>query len=260
MTTPVITTIDFGGPRDAPLLLLGPSLGTSVTALWSTAAHLLTARHRVVGFDLPGHGRSPAPTAAFTIADVAYAVHEAAVTYGSDRYHYAGVSAGGAVGLELLLRHGDSISSATLICTAAKIRTTAAWLERAQLVRSKGTAVMLASATSTWFADGFTDRDPDTAAALLTSLHDTTSEGYAAICEALAQFDVRQSLEAITNDVTAISGSHDIATPPSSLRYLAEHIPRCRYLELADAAHLAPAEQPALIADELLAITHRSPL
>lgn len=260
MTVPAIRTVDFGGPHDAPLLVVGPSLGTSVTALWSATAQRLTTHHRVIGFDLPGHGCSPPPTSRFTVSDLATAVHDIATHHGCDRYHYAGVSAGGAVGLQLLFQHGDSIATAALICTGAKIRSNEAWLERARAVRRSGTAVMLGPAVTTWFADNFTDRDPVTAEELLQSLRDTDAEGYAATCEALAQFDVRHRLGCITNDVTAIAGSQDVATPPRSLLFLAERIPRCRYLELAETAHLAPAEQPDLIADELLTSTQRSPI
>ena len=258
MTLPILDTVDFGGQTNTPLLIVGPSLGTSVTALWSVAARQLSAHHRVVGFDLPGHGHSPVPTADFTIGDLADAVHRIAANHGATRYHYAGVSAGGAVGLELLLQHSDSLVNTTLICTGAKIRTTAAWLERAQSVRANSTAVMLEAATSTWFAEGFTDRDPDTATALLTSLRETDAEGYAGVCNALAYFDVRDRLQEITGDVTVIAGNQDIATPPSSLMFLAERIPGARYLELAETGHLAPAEHPDLIAKELLTNTQRS--
>ncbi|MFF3144489.1 4-carboxymuconolactone decarboxylase, partial [Streptomyces sp. NPDC057927] len=45
------------GPETAPPLLLGPSLGTS-HALWDKVAPELSATHRVVRWDLPGHGGS----------------------------------------------------------------------------------------------------------------------------------------------------------------------------------------------------------
>lgn len=260
MSVPVVSTVDFGGPREAPLLVCGPSLGTSVSALWSAAAQRLARHHRVIGFDLPGHGSSPAPSSTFSVADVADAVHAAATAHGVRRYHFAGVSAGGAVGLELLLQHSDSLITSALICTGAKLRTTGAWLERAKSVRHGGTALMLGSAAATWFAEGFTDRDPDTATALLASLRDTDAAGYAAVCEALAYFDVRDRLHSIVGDVTVIAGSKDVATPPRSVMVLAERIPGARYLELAETAHLAPAEQPDLIAEELLNSTQRSPL
>lgn len=260
MTVPALGTVDFGGPHDAPLIVCGPSLGTSVSALWSTTAVRLTRHYRVIGYDLPGHGSSPAPTSPFTISDIAAAVHHLATAHGEGRYHYAGVSAGGAVGLELLLQQGDSLASTALICTGAKIRTTEAWLERAKSVRNKGTAIMRGAALSTWFANGFTDREPDVAAALLDSLCDTDAAGYAAVCEALAYFDVRARLGDIDANVTVICGRDDIATPPHTMRDLAQHIPGARYVELPETAHLAPAEQPHLTATELLASMQRSPL
>ena len=60
MTIPRLIGTDFGGPPDAPLLLLGPSVGTSVAALWGAVAERLAEHVHVVGWDLPGHGRSPA--------------------------------------------------------------------------------------------------------------------------------------------------------------------------------------------------------
>ncbi|QVI27267.1 alpha/beta fold hydrolase [Mycolicibacterium neoaurum] len=259
MTVPTIATVDFGGESRSPLLIVGPSLGTSVEALWTASAHRLTSAYHVIGFDLPGHGGSPAPHSAFSIADIATAVHGIAIGHGVTRYHYAGVSAGGAIGLELLLQHGDSLEAVALICTAAKIRTSDAWLERADSVRNNGTSVMLGPAATTWFADGFIERDPATSTALLDSLRATDREGYARVCEALAQFDARDRLSGITGTVTAIAGAQDIATPPQALMVLAERIPGARYVELAETAHLAPAEQPGLIAGELLAWTQRSP-
>ena len=47
------------GPASAPPLLLGPSLGTSY-ALWDKVAPELSISHRVVRWDLPGHGGSAA--------------------------------------------------------------------------------------------------------------------------------------------------------------------------------------------------------
>ena len=46
---------------DARVLVVLPSLGTSVAALWQQAATELTAlspETTVIGIDLPGHGRS----------------------------------------------------------------------------------------------------------------------------------------------------------------------------------------------------------
>jgi 3-oxoadipate enol-lactonase / 4-carboxymuconolactone decarboxylase len=119
VSIPRIVGTDFGG--DGELLLLGPSLGTSAGTLWSAAAQRLTQRARVVGWDLPGHGASPAP-GGFGIPELAAAVLALAdeIAPGA-AFHYAGDSIGGAVGLQLLLDAPERVKSATLLCTGAVI-------------------------------------------------------------------------------------------------------------------------------------------
>lgn len=102
MTIPALATIDFGGPDGAPVLVLGPSLGTSAATLWSAAAGWLSAHARVVGWDLPGHGRG-GPGEPFTIAELAVAVLALADDMHAETFHYAGDSLGGCVGLQLML-------------------------------------------------------------------------------------------------------------------------------------------------------------
>src|SRR4029450_2682505 len=80
-------------------------------------------------------------------------------------------------------------------------------------VRSAGTAVLLDSAPERWFAPGFADRDPQTAAALLDDLAACEKESYAAACEALAEFDVRNRLPEIAAPLLAVAGAQDASTP-----------------------------------------------
>ena len=56
-----------------PLLIVGPSLGTS-SVLWSRVGSLLGSDFDVVAWDLPGHGVSPAAAETFSVADLADAV------------------------------------------------------------------------------------------------------------------------------------------------------------------------------------------
>ncbi|MFL6134374.1 MAG: 3-oxoadipate enol-lactonase, partial [Nocardioidaceae bacterium] len=68
-----VTAVRMGGRPDLPLLVLGPSLGTSATTLWSAAAAHLGHDFQVVAWDLPGHGtnRVPLERDRVTIADLA---------------------------------------------------------------------------------------------------------------------------------------------------------------------------------------------
>ena len=64
------------GPEGAPLVVLGPSLGTSTT-LWDDVVPLLADDYRVAAWDLPGHGAGPVARDAFTVADLSDAVARA---------------------------------------------------------------------------------------------------------------------------------------------------------------------------------------
>jgi 3-oxoadipate enol-lactonase / 4-carboxymuconolactone decarboxylase len=252
VSAPRIRGSHLGGSPELPPLVVGPSLGTSVTALWSAVARRLAGVYHVIGWDLPGHGASPRPKDAFTIEDLAASVIRVVeARIGRRPFTYAGVSVAGAVGLQLLLSSPERIVSAALICTAARIGDPDDLQSRAKVVRNAGTGEVVALSIRRWFAPGFFDRDPASARALLDTLRWADDDGYARTCEALAEFDARHRLGEIDTPIIAVAGAHDIATPPDSLRYIARNVSRGRFVEVAHAAHLAPAEQPDRIADVL---------
>jgi 3-oxoadipate enol-lactonase/4-carboxymuconolactone decarboxylase len=254
-----VTGTDFGGAADAPLLLVGPSLGTSVTALWGAAADGLVEQAHVVGWDLPGHGDSP--TGRYRIPDLAAAVFTLADELAPGApFHYAGVSLGGAVGIQLLLDAPERLLSATLLCTAAEFGPPEEWISRAAAVRTSGTHTVIDGATQRWFAAGFVSRHPEATATLLNALRNTDDESYAQGCEAIADFDLTDRLGEVVTPVLAIAGMEDVPTPPESAARIASGVKQGRLVLLERVGHLAPIEAPhrvaELIADHLRGNTY----
>jgi 3-oxoadipate enol-lactonase/4-carboxymuconolactone decarboxylase len=247
MTVPTLAAVDFGGPDTGPLILLGPSLGTSAATLWGGVAQALIPYAHVVGWDLPGHGRS-GPAEPFTMADLAAAVVTLADRFDAERFHYAGDSVGGCVGLQLALDAPQRLWTATLMCTGAVIGTADGWRDRASTVRAEGIAPMVAMAAQRWFAPGLTERKPGVAAALVDSLSHTDPESYALTCEALAAFDVSDRLPEIATPVLAVAGRDDVPTPSDSLQRIASGVRAGRSVVLDGVGHLAPAEAPDRVA------------
>ncbi len=255
---PAITAVRLSGARnraELPLLVLGPSLGTSATALWSACAAELGDAFDLVAWDLPGHGHNRAvPEEPFTMAELAAGVLHVVDDLLAERdqvagpFYYCGDSAGGAVGLQLLLDAPDRVRAAVLVATGAKIGEPAGWTGRMGQVSVSGTSVMVTGAAERWFAPGFAEREPARVTALLHSLRDADDGGYTQVCGALAEFDVRDRLAEITAPVLAVSGSEDPVTPTDTLRQIADGVRDGRLVELAGVGHLAPVEAPVLIA------------
>ncbi|MFE7174635.1 3-oxoadipate enol-lactonase [Streptomyces sp. NPDC057616] len=236
------------GPASAPPLLLGPSLGTSY-ALWDTVAPELSITHRVVRWDLPGHGGSApgliGPGA--TVADLAGLVLALADSLGIDRFAYAGVSLGGAVGLHLALHHPDRVTSLAAICSSAHFNGAKPWEERAERVRREGLDFLVESADARWFTPGFT------VPRLVRDQAEADPEVYAACCDALAAFDLRDRLAEISVPTLLIAGREDKATPPPHLREIADAVAGSTLVELPGAGHLAPAQCPEAVLTALRA-------
>jgi 3-oxoadipate enol-lactonase len=258
MSVPALTLVEFterpAPSAHAPLVVLGPSLGTSVSSLWSAAARALEGGHRVVGWDLPGHGAS-APTAEpYTMAELAQGVLAAvdrlpfrARTEHERPFYYAGCSIGGCVGQQLLLDAPDRVRAAVLLGAAARVGEPAGWAERARLVAAAGTPTQVAGSAQRWFAPGFLERDPVTATELLHDLQDADRFSYARACEALGAFDVRGRLGAVRAPVLAVAGAHDVPVPPEAVEQLAAATGG-RLVVVEDAGHLIPAEAPQEVA------------
>jgi 3-oxoadipate enol-lactonase len=238
---------------EKPLLVVGPSLGTS-TVLWSETAALLGNDFDVIGWDLPGHGVSPAASETFSVAELADAVVDLVDSIAPGAvFHYAGDSLGGATGLQLGIKHGERLKSLSVQCTGAKIGTPEGWLERAETVRAQGTAVMIQGSAQRWFAPGFMERQPVVSSRLLHALRDADRFSYAFCCEALAGFDVRSELGTITVPTQALAGVADTVAPPSFAEEIAAGINAgggsAVSVALDGVGHLAPAEAPAVVAD-----------
>ena len=139
-----------------------------------------------------------------------------------------------------------------LLCTGAKIGDADTWRDRAERVRASGTSAVVTSSAERWFAAGFLEQHPDAGSRLLNSLRDTDAASYAAVCDVLADFDVRDRLGEIGVPVLAVAGAEDVATPPERLREIADGVQTGSLRVLDKVAHLAPAEAPREVAELIM--------
>jgi 3-oxoadipate enol-lactonase len=233
---------DVEGPEDAPVLLLSHALGTN-WRLWDAQQAAFTARFRVVRYDTRGHGDSGAPAGEYSVADLGSDVLWILDAVGADRAHVAGVSLGGLTALWLAIHAPARIGKIVVANTAGRIGTREHWQGRIDQVRANGFSDIAAAAPPRWFTQRFCTSHPDVVASYQAMLKACDPSGYDGCCAALRDADERPGLARIAAPALVIAGTFDPVCPPSDARFLCEHIPGARYLEL-DAAHYSNVERP----------------
>lgn len=234
------------GAADAPAVVMLGSLGSEL-AIWDPQVRELHATFRIVRLDLRGHGGSPVPPGPYDIADLGADVLATLDSLGVDRASLCGISLGGAVALWLAANAAERVDRLVVCFSSACFGGREAWLGRAGLVRADGTDAVAEAAVGRWFTAEFAARRPDVVTAMRAMIAATPAEGYAACCEALAEFDLRAELGAIRAPTLVISGGADPATPPEHGELIAAGVAGATFVELAELAHLGSFERPDLV-------------
>jgi 3-oxoadipate enol-lactonase/4-carboxymuconolactone decarboxylase len=237
------------GPREAPALVLGPAMGTTLD-LWDPVIPRLARALRVIRFD---HGvrtatRPPSPSIADLGADVAALLDHLGVR----RASYCGISLGGMIGMWLAASAPERVDRLVLVCTSAFLPPAGLWQSRAAAVRSGGMRAVADAVLARWFGPSFRARRPGVVEALGAGLERYDPEVYASCCDAIASWDFRDRLEDIGAPTLVIAGGLDAATEPSHGYALGAGIRGARVTVLENAGHLAVVEEPEAVGDLVL--------
>ncbi|MFE3325790.1 4-carboxymuconolactone decarboxylase [Streptomyces sp. NPDC059176] len=238
------------GPDDAPVLVLGPSLGTT-WHMWDRQIPELSRQWRVLRFDLPGHGGAPAHPAD-AVSELAGRLVTTLDALGVQRFGFAGCSIGAAVGIDLALRLPHRVASLAVVAASPRFATADEFRQRGVIVRTNGLDPMARSAPEHWFTPAFAAAQPAIVEWAVQMVRTTDPGCYIAACEALAAFDVRADLGRVGVPTLVLVGSEDQLTGPAEARTLVAGIPDARLALVPGASHLAPVEQPAAVTDLLV--------
>ncbi len=240
------------GPPDAPVLVLGNSLGSS-TAMWDPQFAALAEHHRVVRFDHRGHGQSPVVDGPYSLDDLGGDVVALLDELEIERASYCGLSLGGMVGMWLGVHAPSRIDKLVLCCTSPHMPPAEGWTERIDAVLAADSVEPIADAIiSRWLTAEYIASHPDGVAHLRTMLVNTPAGGYAGCCAAIRDMDLRGDLASITAPTLVIAGRDDVATPPAHGRAIADAIGGARFEVVHPAAHFANVEQADAITNLIL--------
>jgi 3-oxoadipate enol-lactonase len=164
-----------------------------------------------------------------------------------------GNSLGGMVGMWMAAMTPHRIERLALLCTSAHLGSPEAWRERAETVRRHGTSAVAEAVAARWTTRGFALREPAVVSSMRAMIASNPAEGYAACCEAIADWNFEKNLGAVRAPTLVVAGGADDATPPSHAHRIGACIPTARVVIVDDAAHVPVIEHPDRIGEVVLA-------
>jgi 3-oxoadipate enol-lactonase len=239
------------GQSGSPVLAFSNSLGANYS-MWDPQAREFHKKFRILRCDTRGHGQSSSTPSPYSIDQLAKDVVALLNALDLDRVHFCGLSMGGMIGMWLGINAPERLNKLVLCNTGAKIGTPEGWNARIETVRKNGMKSIAPAVVERWFTPAFRQKSPAVISNIFKMIEETNPEGYSACCAAVRDCDFREQLGGVRAPTLVISGAHDSGTPPADGRFLAQHIPGARYIEL-NAAHLSNIEDQDRFNAELAA-------
>ena len=233
-----------------PWLTFIHPLGADLS-LWDQLAAHFSADFQVLRYDLRGHGGTTGEAAA-SVAQLAQDLRSLFDLLDVPRSHIVGLSLGGMVAQEFAITSPDRVDHLVLCDTASGTPEASrpAFAERAASARRDGLAALVEPTLERWLTAGYRQRHPEAVEQIREVLAETSAEGYAAGCEAVASFDAGERLAQIAAPTLLIAGEDDAMMPLAVIASMAAAIPGARSVILPG-AHLAPIEHSGKFAEEL---------
>jgi 3-oxoadipate enol-lactonase len=209
--------------------------------------------------DLRGHGESEPVPPPYTLVDMAEDLRQILDHLAIEQVVFAGLSMGGYIALAFAGRYPERLRALLLLDTHPKadppeVRRGRA--ETATRARKDGVASLAAELTERFV--GGRGVDPEVVALVRQMILDTSVEGMVGSLTAMAaRPDSTPILSSIPCPTLVLVGTADQITPPAMARAMHAEIPGAELVEIPDAGHLAPLEQPKPVNTAILAFLRR---
>jgi 3-oxoadipate enol-lactonase len=209
---------------------------------------------RCIYFDNRGTGNSDKPETLYTIAEMADDASNLLTELGIRRARVYGVSMGGMIAQELVLRHAEQVERVVLGCTmaggSAAIRASDEVYEKmgeAFTILAANPESALDKMMPLLFPPEFIAQHPELKSIMLAGFKmapPTPPESIERTRAAIVDFDAYDRLPQIKCPVMIIHGERDVLVPPENASLIKSRIPQAKVFMIPDAGHSYSAADP----------------
>jgi 3-oxoadipate enol-lactonase len=235
-----------------PLLLI---MGFGMPGIaWLPALPFLSG-FRCIYFDNRGTGNSDKPQTPYTIAEMADDASNLLAALGISKAKIYGISMGGMIAQELVLRHPEQVEKVVLGCTmaggSAAVRASEEVYQRmneAFVTMSTNLERALDTMMPLLFPPEFIVGHPEIKSLMVTGFKlapATPPESIERTRAAIVEFDAYERLPQIKCPVMIIHGEKDVLVPPENASLIKARIPQAEIFMIPEAGHSYGAADPA---------------
>jgi len=216
--------------------------------MWKDQIEILADTHRVITYDVRGHGKSELGDGHVLIDFLVDDLFALMDHLGIQSANVVGLSMGGYVALRGVEREPERFLSLVLSNTKSEADTNEAKAKRADAIRTiqkDGVKAFSENFLKSVFASESFDKHPQEIRKVRTMIEKTSPDTLCRTLIALAaRTDTTDALGKLNIPVLIIVGEHDQLTPPSAAQSMANRIPDAQIHILPDAAHMSNLESP----------------
>lgn len=215
---------------------------------WRQALPGLMLRHRVLMYDLRGHGGTSLGRPEGTLTQLGSDLASLMKSIGVDRADIAGFSLGGTIAMRMAIDHPEMVQRLVLVGTSSRVgRTAADWYrQRVDMVGRNDPDLRATLDRDT--ADVYAEAPSELDDGLLIRRQSTADpRGYANACAAMAALNASPldpELGSISAPTLIIASELDRHCPPKAAEIIAAGIKGSRLEVIPGAGHPIPVEKP----------------
>ncbi len=239
-----------------PLLLIYGLAGRGKSFLHQIP--VLAEHYQVISFDNRGIGETDQPEAAYTIPQMADDAAGLLDALGIESAYVFGISMGGMIAQELVLRHPGKIRKLVLGCTHSGRKhctPSPQWVtDIFKSLPGKPRAQVVNECVPFNYSPYTQEHHPE----IIESLYEVSVKNlqrgyaYANQLSAVYNFDAYDRLPEIQTPTLVVTGTDDVLIPPENSREIAKRIPGAQLIEFERAGHLFFAERADAVNQALL--------
>ncbi len=249
------TVYELSGPEGAPVVALIHGLGLN-RHTWQWHVEALSARYRVLNYDLFGHGESAPPPEEPSLSLFSTQLRDLLDALCIERCSLVGFSLGGMINRRFALDHADRLDALAILNSPHERSPEAqkAVEDRAAQTAEGGPAATLDATIERWFTPVFRHAQPDIIALVRQWVMANDPVSYAQCRRVLASgvIELIRPALPIARPALVMTAEHDSGSTPAMAHAIASEMADAQTLIVPKLQHMALVEAPSQFTAPLL--------